>query len=117
MKIPFRKVGVTPQEFSFPKDNIDFNGSLSAYKRNLVRLDGVIQGSLELTCDLCAENYDTILDEKLTILISDGIYQGSDEDFDVVEIFDGFIDLNEIFISELEMHRSDYHHCPSCSNK
>jgi hypothetical protein len=116
MEIPFRKIGATPQEFTFERDGITLSGTLSANERNLVKLSGVIKGTLSVPCDLCAENFDTILDEELTILLSDGVFHGSDDAYDVIEFFDGIINIDTLLSSELELHRSDYHSCPACKS-
>ncbi|MEA3521749.1 MAG: hypothetical protein U9R50_02110 [Campylobacterota bacterium] len=79
-------------------------------------LTGHINGTLNVPCDLCAENFDTILDEELKFLLSDGIFNGHDEDYDVVESLTGMIDINEILSSEIESIRSDYHCCSECEN-
>jgi len=116
MKLPFRKIGNTPQEFKLVRDDVTFKGTLEHFKRGLIMLDGHISGTLTLPCDICAENFDTILDEKLDFLLSDGIYNGHDEEFDVVESLNGVIDIDELLSSELELIRSDYHSCPACQD-
>jgi uncharacterized metal-binding protein YceD (DUF177 family) len=116
MKIPFRKIGNSPQEFELLREGVTFKGTLEHYKRGLIMLDGHIGGTFTLPCDICAENFDTILDEKLDFLLSDGIYSGHDEDFDVVESLDGMIDIDDLLSSELELIRSDYHSCPACQD-
>ncbi len=114
MKIPFRKIGKTPQEFEYSEDNAVIKGTLTQRQRDLVMLSGHISGTLQLTCDICAENFDTILDEELTVLISDGVFHGNDDQYDVVEFFDGSIDIEAFLTSELESIKSDYHSCPKC---
>ncbi len=116
MKLPFRKIGNTPQDFEVFSENVTFKGTLEHYQCGLIMLDGEIKGALSVPCDLCAENFDTILDEELKILLSDGIFNGHDEDYDVVESLTGMIDINEILSSELESFRSDYHCCPECQD-
>jgi hypothetical protein len=114
MSIPFRKIGTTAQEFETHENGTTFKGSLKHYQRGLIMLEGHIHGILNVTCDICAENFDTILDEKLTFLLSDGIFNGHDENYDVVEFLDGTIEIDELLTSELESIRSDYHRCPGC---
>lgn len=116
MKIPFRKIGNVAQDFEILKEATAFKGTLKHYQRGLIMLKGHINGTLSLPCDLCAENFDTILDEELEFLLSDGIFNGHDEDYDVVESLTGMIDINEILSSELESIRSDYHCCPECQD-
>jgi hypothetical protein len=114
MKIPFRKIGTVSQEFDAHEKSATFKGSLKHYQRGLIMLDGHINGTLNVTCDICAENFDTILDEKLTFLLSDGVFNGHDENYDVVEFLDGIIEIDALLSSELESIRSDYHRCPAC---
>lgn len=114
MKIPFRKIGTSSQEFHIHENDADFKGALIHHQRSLIMLNGHIKGTLNVTCDICAENFDTILDEKLTFLLSDGIFNGHDEDYDVVESLNGIIEIDELLSSELESIRSDYHRCPDC---
>jgi len=116
MKLPFRKIGSTPQDFEVLSKDATFKGTLEHYQRGLIMLNGHINGALSVPCDLCAENFDTILDEELKFLLSDGIYNGHDEDYDVVESLTGMIDINDILSSELESTRSDYHCCPECQD-
>lgn len=116
MKIPFRKIGREAQDFEILKNSTTFRGSLQHYQRGLIMLNGHINGTLNVPCDICAENFDTILDEELEFLLSDGIFSGHDEDYDVVESLTGMIDMNEILSSELESIRSDYHCCSKCQD-
>jgi hypothetical protein len=54
-----------------------------------------------------------MLHDKVQMLLSDGIYNGSDETYDVIEM-NGMIDMGEVLHSEIELIRSDYHTCESC---
>ncbi len=116
MKFPFRKVGNTPQDFTISKENTTFKGTLKHFRNGLIMLNAHINGTLNVSCDICAENFDTILDEELEFLLSDGIFNGHDEDYDVVEFLDGMIDIDEILSSELQSLKSDYHTCSKCQN-
>ncbi len=116
MKIPFRKIGSISQDFEVLQEATTFKGTLEHYQRGLIMLKGQIKGTLSVPCDLCAENFDTILDEELEFLLSDGILNGHDEDYDVVESLTGMIDINDILSSELESIRSDYHCCSNCQD-
>ncbi len=117
MKIPFRKVGNTPQDFTLLKDKTTFKGTLEHFKHGLIMLDAHLEGAINLPCDICAENFDTILNEELKFLLSDGIFNGHDEDYDVVEFLDGMIDIDEVLSSEIESLKSDYHSCEECKKQ
>jgi uncharacterized metal-binding protein YceD (DUF177 family) len=116
MNIPFRRIGATPQSFEVSKDGVALKGTLVSKRRGLVFLKAYLKGSLTLPCDICAEPFDTVLDEALELLLSDGVFEGSDDDIDVVEMHQGMIDLDEVLHSEIELIRSDYHSCPNCKN-
>jgi uncharacterized metal-binding protein YceD (DUF177 family) len=114
MKIECRRIGKTPLEFRLENEGVEFIGTIVFQKGSLFYLNGHIGGSFNAPCDICAEPFDTILDEKIEILISDGVYEGMDEALDVVEVFDSVIDMEEILHSEIELIKCDYRRCVNC---
>jgi uncharacterized metal-binding protein YceD (DUF177 family) len=116
MNIPFRRIGKTPQEFEVTSGEVTLKGTLFQKEGGLVLMKAHIGGKLTLPCDICAEDFDTMLDDEVELLLSDGLYHGSHDDLDVVEM-DGSIDLDELLHSEIELIRSDYHSCEACKNK
>jgi uncharacterized metal-binding protein YceD (DUF177 family) len=114
MNIPFRRITTTPQEFEVSSEGVTLKGTLTLKRRELVLMEARLSGNLNLPCDICAEPFDTVLDEEVSILLSDGVFEGLDDDYDVVEM-QGSIDLDELLHSEIELIRSDYHSCGSCS--
>jgi uncharacterized metal-binding protein YceD (DUF177 family) len=114
MIINFRKVTKTPLDFSIESNNIVFKGSLKYDGENLVLLQATITGSLDLDCYLCSNDVVLPLNEDVEFLISDGAYSGMREDFDVVESFDGNINIEELLNSEIELIKSGYHSCEDC---
>lgn len=95
---------------------VTLKGTLVFKERDLVLMKAHLGGTLTLSCDVCAEDFDTMLDDELELLLSDGVYQGSTDNLDVVEM-DGSIDMDELLHSEIELIRSDYHSCEACKNK
>ncbi|MCW8838869.1 MAG: DUF177 domain-containing protein [Thiovulaceae bacterium] len=117
MNIKLIKVSKTPSDFEIISDKITFKGFLQYDSDKLFRLDAEIKGSLPVICDVCAENYEMNIDEKIDFFISDGLYKASNESLiDVVEAIDGEADLDEILASELELVKSDYNTCSKCKN-
>jgi hypothetical protein len=115
MKVMLRKVTKTPLDFEVKSDEITFKGYLEYHQGKLILLDATLKGSLKHSCDICAEEFQLIVDEKVTFFISDGIYEDDGSlDFDVVESFDGNADIEELLHSEIELIRTDYHICDSC---
>jgi uncharacterized metal-binding protein YceD (DUF177 family) len=115
MNIPFRRITKIPQEFEISSEGVTLKGTLTFKGRNLVTMNAHLSGKLQLPCDICAEQFDMPVEEELDLLLSDGVYEGSEDNFDVVEM-DGVIDMDEIIHSEIELIRSDYHSCNNCIN-
>ncbi|MDP2850944.1 MAG: YceD family protein [Sulfuricurvum sp.] len=114
MKIAFKKLGSLPLHFEVNSDNALFSGDLLMKKSNLAQLNGTITGSISIPCDLCAEEVENSLNEEITFYLSDGLYEGNDEELDVVEIDKSMIDLEELLKSEIELIKSDYFCCENC---
>lgn len=114
MKITFRKLGPQPLHFEANCDNALFSGDLILKKSNLAQLNGTITGSISIPCDLCADEVEKSLNEEISFYLSDGIYEGSDEELDVVEIDHSMIDVEELLKSEIELIKSDYFCCTNC---
>ncbi len=113
MNIPFRRITNTPTAFETSAEGVTLKGNVVFKERNLALLQAELSGEIVLTCDICAEDFATMLDEKIEMLVSDGIYKGFDETYDVIEIQD-VLDLDELIHSEIELIRSDYHSCENC---
>lgn len=117
MKIAFAKIANNQIPFEIKKEDLKFSGNLKRISQNLIECKAGIKGYLAHNCDRCGEDIKLNLDENLKLIISDGIYKGSEENLDdVVEFFDGFVDLDEVFISEIEAYKSDYFYCEKCKN-
>ena len=113
MNIPFRRITKTPQEFEVSSEGVTIKGTLTHKGRDLVIMKAHLSGNLNLPCDICAEHFDTVLDDEVELLISDGVFEGSDDNYDVVEMQDT-IDMDELLHSEIELIKSDYHSCNNC---
>lgn len=117
MMISFRKLGSQPLAFELNRDNARFSGDLILKKSNLAQLNGTITGSILIPCDICAEIIEKPLNEEVSFYLSDGIFEGNDENLDVVEIEQSMIDMDELFRSEIELIKSDYFCCAKCEGK
>ncbi|MDA3946454.1 MAG: hypothetical protein PF439_07225 [Helicobacteraceae bacterium] len=116
MNIPFRRITKVPTEFKISADGVVLKGDVVFQERNLALLQGQLSGEITLTCDICAEDFATMLNEKIELLISNGVYKGFNENFDVVEIQET-LDLDELLHSEIELIRNDYHSCDNCKKQ
>ncbi len=115
MKITLRKVTNTPLDFEIKSNEITFKGYLEYHSGKLILLKADLIGTLDTLCDICGEEFNLPVDEKIEFFISDGIYEDdSNIELDVVESFDSLADLDELLHSEIELIRSDYHSCKNC---
>jgi len=117
LKIAFKKVGTKEKEVHYEKEGLAIDGTLQRGKESLVDLGARISGRVEVECIRCGEPFLLDVDEALHLRLSDGVYKGFDEEADVVEFYDGSIDMEEILDSESASIKLDYHICPICKQK
>ena len=118
MKITLRKVGKTPLEFQIKSNEITFKGYLEYHNTKLILLKANLSGFIEKSCDICAQEFELPVDEKIEFFINDGIYEDENGiELDVVEVFNGIADIDELLNSEIELIKSDYHSCENCKTE
>ena len=119
MKLPFLRVrDAIPIDTKYTEESheISLKGEINK-ERSLYKFVGIFEGNIELTCDSCSEEYQNSVNDEITLWFSDGEYSSSgnnDDNRDVIEFFDGFIDFDEVIISEIESIKLDYHKCKTC---
>ena len=113
MKISFVKISKEPVKFDIENNGVKFNAEIKKTSETLYKCNGRILGSIPYICDRCGDEFELGLDEEVDLILSDGVYKGSDS-LDVVEFFDGSIDVEEILQSEVEAIKSDYFYCDKC---
>ena len=117
MKVVLRRVTKTPLDFEVKSDEITFKGYLEYHKGKLILLKAKITGFIQKNCDVCAEEFTMPLDEKIEFFISDGMYKDEDSvNLDVIESFDGEVEIEELLHSEVELIKSDYYSCDECKH-
>ncbi|PAF48883.1 hypothetical protein BKH41_04440 [Helicobacter sp. 12S02232-10] len=114
MKIEMRKITQTPKEFSLKSEGLVLKGEISRKASKLFRMDASLSGTLELICDMSGDSFLKEFSDSLVLYISDGLWDMQSQslkfdDFDVIEFFDGFIDIGYILESEIESIKMDYH--------
>ena len=117
MKVILRRVTKTPLDFDVKADEITFKGFLQYHGGKLILLKAKLEGNILKDCDICAEEFTMPVDEKIELFISDGMYKDEDGiQYDVVESFDGAVEIEELLNSEIELIKSDYHSCDECKH-
>ena len=114
MKIEFRKIPLNSSEFEIDSDSVKFSGTFSKISSKLAKIDGKIEGNIEVDCCKCGQSMDISLDEPTTFLVSDGVYSSEDEEYIVIEVENHILDFDEILQSELESLKSEYYICDTC---
>jgi len=114
MKIAFGKIRHQILPFDVESDTYHFKGTLSLDKNDLVKLVSTLEIETEMQCDRCGEMYNYHHSDEFVCLISDGPFQGFEEHYDVIESNDGYVDLDAIAESELNLIKSDYNYCEQC---
>lgn len=114
MKIEMRKITYTPKTFCLKSEGLSFYGEIFRKNHKLFEVKANLIGNIELICDYSGENFLKHLEENLVLYISDGLWDSQSqslklEDFDIIEFFDGFVDLDYILQSEIESIKMDYH--------
>ena len=120
MVIEFRKVAQTSKSFEDQVDSVKIEGTFCRISPRLIEIDSRLHGKTEVDCSRCGDTFDTVANEELDFLISDGLYEDKDSDKSldriVIEVDDHTIDFQEIIKSELESFKLDYHVCENCLN-
>ena len=117
MKVILRRVTKTPLDFDIKSNEITFKGYLQYHGGKLILLKANLLGSILKDCDVCAEEFKMPLDENIELFISDGMYKDEDGiNLDVIESFDGEVEIEELLHSEVELIRSGYYCCDECKH-
>lgn len=109
-----KKISTTPKQIALEYDGVNLNGELYRIDSQLLCLKAKLGGELELLCDRSGESYRQALDNDLVLYISDGLWDVQSQrttinNLDIIEFFDGFVDLDYILQSEVESIKADYH--------
>ncbi len=112
MKIEFKKVVRDYLPISLKQDSISVQGKLKKLSYSLVEVDLNIYGIIEVDCAICASKIELDINENIQLKVCNGYFK--EQDLDVIECFDGIIDLDHILKSEVEAIMCDYHYCNNC---
>jgi uncharacterized metal-binding protein YceD (DUF177 family) len=104
-------------DINLQKDDLFFKAHAKKESASLLLCEGKLEGKLDHYCDRCGDSLALNVDEAISVWISDQALPSSLEELtNAIEFFDGFIDFDELFTSELEAYKSDYFYCKNCIN-
>jgi uncharacterized metal-binding protein YceD (DUF177 family) len=115
MKIVFDKIGQSVKPFDLTVNNVRLEGTLGKSGYHRLRLEGNLEGQVELTCDRCGDEYHYNMKSSLHLTLSDEVIE-TEDDLDIIEFIDGVIDLEFIVQSEIASVQNSYHYCKICEN-
>jgi len=113
MKIVFDKIGSTKKPFELSVLNVSLEGTLVKSGYHRVRLEGELDGSVELSCDRCGDAYEYDMKSPLHLTLSDEVIE-TEDDLDIIEFINGVIDLEFIVQSEIASIENSFHCCKTC---
>jgi uncharacterized metal-binding protein YceD (DUF177 family) len=115
MKIVYDKIGQTKKPFELSVSGVRLEGTLAKSGYHRLRLEGNLEGQVELSCDRCGKSYQHDMNYPLNLTLSDEVIETKD-DLDIIEFIDGVIDLEFIVQSEIASVQNSYHYCDECEN-
>ena len=115
MIIVFDKIGSTAKPIELTSEGILLDGTLQKSGYHQVTLDAQLTGCLDLSCDRCGDTFNSDIDTKLRLKLSDLVSEDKD-DLDIIEFLDGKIDILYILQSEINTFKSTYNYCATCDN-
>lgn len=116
MNIEFKKIPASGIPFETSLGEIRFFGEALKTNKIMVKCTGIMEGNLLHVCDRCAESFKLMVNERVEVFASDGLYEDheGEELLNVIEFFDSSINVDMILQSEIEAFKSDYHYCGQC---
>jgi len=115
VKIVFDKIGQSAKPFELTVDGVRLKGTLAKSGYHRIRLEGALEGQVELLCDRCGDAYHYDMKSPLLLTLSDEVIE-TEDDLDIIEFIDGVIDLEFIVQSEIASVQNSYHYCEKCAN-
>lgn len=125
MKIEFRKISPEPKSFALNLKDSDFDikieGKICKQENGLVKLDSTMSGEISLICDKSGKEFMKHLNLHLVLFAKNGLWsennqqshifssKSNDDNLAVIEVLDDFIDLDAIFLGEIESLKLEYH--------
>jgi len=115
MKVEFSKIK-GEKSFVLEREGVEAIYTLKPKNRELLFCSQKIAGKIETLCNRCGTELVVDVDETTQLLISNGIYNGFDDQLDIIEADRGVIDFDETLSGELHLIESGYFYCSNCKD-
>ena len=108
MKIEFRKIPFQKKEFQTDFQNLKLKGVFFKETPNIAKIEAILNGEIEVECIRCTSPLIKTINEELKLIITDRVFNGFDEIYDVIEINSNIVDFDDIITSEIESEKLDF---------
>jgi len=117
LKIELKKFPINPKEFETSFGGLELKGIFFKENPHQIKIEAKISGELEVDCNRCANIFTKQINDDLKLIITDEIYNGFDENYDVIEIDSNIVDFDVIISSEIESYKLDFENiCKNCQD-
>ncbi|RUM55646.1 MAG: hypothetical protein DSY40_03665 [Nautilia sp.] len=116
MKIALKKIPFNKSDFETKLDNLTLKGIFFKEDNNSAKIEATLSGEVEVECIKCLSPFKREINEELKLIITDRVYNGFDEEYDIVEIDSNIIDFDDIITSEIESIKLEYNICDKCKD-
>ncbi|BDR27842.1 DUF177 domain-containing protein [Helicobacter suis] len=116
MRLKMQKIGYSSSPIAYEHEGIRLEGGVKRISSNLFLLEGHLQGRIQVECARSAKPFFKEILQDLKVFICDGIFdpkEGNEagiDALDVIESFDGMIDIADVLYSEVQSIQADYHY-------
>jgi uncharacterized metal-binding protein YceD (DUF177 family) len=115
LKIELRKIPFEKREFETSFSGLTLKGVFYKENQHTIKIEAKLSGVVEVDCIRCATPFKREIEEDLKLIITDRIFNGFDEVYDVIEIDSQIIDFDDIITSEIESIKLDFENiCEKC---
>jgi hypothetical protein len=115
LKIELRKIPFDKREFETTFEGLTLKGIFYKETHNIAKIEAKLSGEVEVDCVRCANSFNRKVDEELKLIITDKVFNGFDEIYDVIEIDSQIVNFDDIITSEIESIKLDFENiCDKC---
>ncbi|WP_163566236.1 DUF177 domain-containing protein [Helicobacter suis] len=116
MRLKMQKIGYSSSPIAYEHEGMRLEGGVKRISSNLFLLEGHLQGRIQVECARSAKPFFKEILQDLKIFICDRVFDPKERNeagidaLDVIESFDGMIDIADVLYSEVQSIQADYHY-------
>jgi len=115
LKIELRKIPFNKSDFETSLNDVVIKGIFYKETPNIAKIEAILNGEVEVKCVKCLEYFTKKVEDELKLIITDRVYNGFNNEYDVIEINSNIVDFDDIITSEIESYKLEYDNiCEEC---